>query len=103
MPAILTQAFLLLLLVACVHSSYYTNENASSSSDSFYSLGGATLSPLGTSATSGPIVPAPDGGDENGAVERVRIGRRNQSIYRKPTPVPLSSSVTDVVLLFLVG
>jgi hypothetical protein len=36
------------------------------------------LSPLGTSATNWPIVPAPDGGDdEYGAVERVRIGRGN--------------------------
>jgi hypothetical protein len=43
---------------------------------------------LGTSATSGPIVPAPDGGgdDEYGAVERVSIGRGNRSIQQKTYP-----------------
>jgi hypothetical protein len=43
------------------------------------------LNPLGTSATIGPIVPAPD--DERGAVGRIRIGRGNRSSRRKPAPV----------------
>jgi hypothetical protein len=52
------------------------------------SWGGVRLSPLGTSATNWPIVPAPDD-DECGAVGGIRIGRGNRSTHRKPTPVPL--------------
>jgi hypothetical protein len=40
----------------------------------FVSWGGVRLSPLGTSATNWPIVPAPDD-DECGAVGGMRIGR----------------------------
>jgi hypothetical protein len=47
------------------------------------------LSPLGTSATNWPIVPAPGVRDERGAVGGMRIGRGNPSTRRKPAPVPL--------------
>jgi hypothetical protein len=51
------------------------------------------LSPLGTSATIWPIVPAldneDDDDDECGAVGGMRIGRGNHSTRRKPAPVPL--------------
>jgi hypothetical protein len=40
--------------------------------------GGVRLSPLGTSATNWPIVPAPDDDDECGAVGGMRIWRRNR-------------------------
>jgi hypothetical protein len=50
------------------------------------SWGGVRLSPLGTSVTNWPIVPAPD---ECGAVGGMRIGKGNRSIRRKPAPVPL--------------
>jgi hypothetical protein len=46
------------------------------------------LSPLGTSATNWPVVPAPDD-DECGAVGGMRIGSGNRSTRRKPDPVPL--------------
>jgi hypothetical protein len=46
------------------------------------------LSPLGTSATVSPIVPASDD-DECGAVGGMRIGKGNRSTCRKPAPVPL--------------
>jgi hypothetical protein len=49
------------------------------------------LSPLGTSATNWPIVPAPDDDDECGTVGGMRIGRGNRSTRRKPAPVPLCS------------
>jgi hypothetical protein len=45
---------------------------------SFFSWSGVILSPLGTSATHWPIVPAPDG-DECGAVGEMRIGRGNRN------------------------
>jgi hypothetical protein len=45
------------------------------------------LSPLGTSATIWPIVPAPD--DECGVVDGMRIGRGNRSTQRKPASEPL--------------
>jgi hypothetical protein len=48
------------------------------------------LSPLGTSATNWPIVPAPDDiDDERGAIGGMRIGRGNRDTWRKPAPVPL--------------
>jgi hypothetical protein len=53
------------------------------------SWGGVRLSPLGTSVTNWPIVPAPDDDDECGAVGGMRIGRGNRSTRRKPAPVPL--------------
>jgi hypothetical protein len=56
---------------------------------SFFSWGGVRLSPLGTLATSWPIVQAPADDDECGAVGGMRIGRENRSIWRKPAPVPL--------------
>jgi hypothetical protein len=49
---------------------------------------GVRLSPLGTSPTNWPIVPAPDD-NECGAVDGMRIGKGNRSTRRKPTPVPL--------------
>jgi hypothetical protein len=52
------------------------------------SWGGVRLSPLGTSATVRPIVPASDD-DECGAVGGMRIGRGNRSTRRKPDPVQL--------------
>jgi hypothetical protein len=59
------------------------------------------LSPLGTSATSGPIAPAPGGGDDDddndecGAVGGMRIGRGNRITWRKPAPVILSKIPHD--------
>jgi hypothetical protein len=47
--------------------------------------GGMRLSPLGTSATNWPIVPAP----ECGALGGMRIGKGNRSTWRKPVLVPL--------------
>jgi hypothetical protein len=43
------------------------------------------LSPLGTSATNWPTLPAPD----DGAFRGMRIGRGNRSTRKKPAPVPL--------------
>jgi hypothetical protein len=47
------------------------------------SLGGVTLSPLGTSAINWPIVTE----DQCGAVGEIRLGRGNISNRRKPAPV----------------
>jgi hypothetical protein len=48
------------------------------------------LSPLGTSATNWPIVPAPDDDDDEcGAVGGMRIGRGNRNTRREPALVPL--------------
>jgi hypothetical protein len=48
------------------------------------------VSPLGTSATNWPIVPAPDDEDNKcGAVGGMIIGRGNRSTRRKPARVPL--------------
>jgi hypothetical protein len=63
----------------------------------FYSWGGVRPSPLVTSVTSKPIVPAPDDDDDddNGADDEyrtfdiMRVGKGNRSTRRKPTPVPL--------------
>jgi hypothetical protein len=47
-------------------------------------------SPLSTSATNWPIVPASDvDDDEYAAVGGIRIGRGNRSTRRKPALVPL--------------
>jgi hypothetical protein len=46
------------------------------------------LGPLGTTATSRPIVPAP-GDYDNGEICGMMIGRENRSTRRKPAPVPL--------------
>jgi hypothetical protein len=46
------------------------------------------LSPLGTSVTNWPIVPA-SGDCEDGEFGGMMIGRGNRSTRRKPTPVPL--------------
>jgi hypothetical protein len=53
------------------------------------SSGGVRLSPLGTSATNWPIVPAPDDDVECGAVGGIRIVRGNRSTRRKPFQVTL--------------
>jgi hypothetical protein len=55
------------------------------------SWGGLRLSPLDTSATNWPMVPAPDGDDDDecGAIGGIRIGRGTQSTRRKPALVPL--------------
>jgi hypothetical protein len=51
---------------------------------------GVRLSPLGTSATNWPIVPAPDMiDDECGAFSLIRIGKGNRRTRRKPALVPL--------------
>jgi hypothetical protein len=49
------------------------------------------LGPLGTRASSWPVVPAQmiDVDEECEAVGRMRIGRGNKSARRKPAPVPL--------------
>lgn len=50
------------------------------------------LSPLGTPATSQPVVPAPHSEDDRWMwISRMRTGRGNRSIYRKPASVPLCS------------
>jgi hypothetical protein len=54
------------------------------------SWGGMRLSPLGTSATVRPIVPAPDDRWWWVWSSRIRIGRGNRSTQRKPTAVPLA-------------
>jgi hypothetical protein len=51
------------------------------------SWAGVRLSPLGTSTTNWPIVPAPD--HEYGTYGGMRIGRGNRSIRRKHASVPL--------------
>jgi hypothetical protein len=54
------------------------------------SLGGVSLSPLGTSATVGLLYqPRMLDDDDYGAVGGMRIGRGNRSTRRKPAPVPL--------------
>jgi hypothetical protein len=50
-------------------------------------LSGVRLSPLGTSATIWPIVPAPD--DDCGAIGGMKIGRGNRRTRKKPAPAPL--------------
>jgi hypothetical protein len=52
--------------------------------------GGVQLSPLATSATSGPIVPA-TGDYEDGEFGGMMIGRGKRSTRKRTTPVPLSS------------
>jgi hypothetical protein len=49
---------------------------------------GVRMSPLGTSATIGPIVPAPND-YECGAAGGMRVGKGNRSTQMKPAPVPL--------------
>jgi hypothetical protein len=49
--------------------------------------GGVQLGPLGTAATSRPIVPAP--GEYDDREIGGMIGRGNRSTRRKPAPVPL--------------
>jgi hypothetical protein len=51
---------------------------------------GVRLSPFGTLASVWLAVPAPIDDNESGAVDEMRIGRRNRSTRRKPTPAPLS-------------
>jgi hypothetical protein len=46
------------------------------------------LSPLGTSSTEWPIVPAP-GDCDVGKFGEIKIGRGNRSTRRKPAPAPL--------------
>jgi hypothetical protein len=54
------------------------------------SWGWVRLSPLGTSATNWPIVPARMmDDDECGSVDGIRIGRGNRNTRRKSSPVPL--------------
>jgi hypothetical protein len=50
--------------------------------------GGVHLSPLGTTATNRPTVPAPCDYDD-GEFGGIMIGRGNRSTQRKPAPVPL--------------
>jgi hypothetical protein len=50
--------------------------------------GGVQLGPLGTAATSRPIVPAP-GDYVAGEICGMIIGRGHRSTGRKPAPVPL--------------
>jgi hypothetical protein len=53
-----------------------------------FSLGGARLSPLGTSATVGLLYQPRMIDDDYGAVGGMRIGSGNRSTRRKPAPVP---------------
>jgi hypothetical protein len=50
------------------------------------SWGGVRLSPLGTSATNWPIVPAPDDNNACGAIGGMRIGRGNLSTRGENLP-----------------
>jgi hypothetical protein len=50
--------------------------------------GRVKLGPLGTLATSWPIVPAP-GAYEDGEFGGMMVGKGNRSTQRKPAPVPL--------------
>jgi hypothetical protein len=51
---------------------------------------GVQFGPLGTAATSRPIVPVPGDYDvECGAIGGMRIGRGDRSTRIKPAPVPL--------------
>jgi hypothetical protein len=50
--------------------------------------GGVQLGALGKSATSLPVVPAPDD-YKDGELAGMMIGRGNRSTRRKPAPVPL--------------
>jgi hypothetical protein len=50
--------------------------------------GGVQMGPLGTSATEWLIVPA-SGDYDDGEFGGMKIGRRNRSTRRKPTPAPL--------------
>jgi hypothetical protein len=54
----------------------------------FYLIRIVKLSPLGTSATEWPIVPAP-GDCDDGEFDGMKIGRGNRSTGKKPAPVPL--------------
>jgi hypothetical protein len=47
------------------------------------------LSPLGTAATTGPIVPDPDDDGDCGAISGMKVGRGNRSTLRKPASMPL--------------
>jgi hypothetical protein len=55
------------------------------------------LGPLGTMATSRPIVPAP-GDYDNGEIGGMMIGRGSRSTQRKPAPVPLCPPQTPDAL-----
>jgi hypothetical protein len=55
------------------------------------SLGGARLSPLGTSATNSLLYQPRKIDDECETVGGMRIGRGNRSTQRKPAPVPFCS------------
>jgi hypothetical protein len=59
----------------------------------WYSGGGVQLGPLGTAATSRPIVPAP--GDYDDGEIGGMIGKGNRSTRRKPAPVPLCPPYTS--------
>jgi hypothetical protein len=51
------------------------------------------LGPLGTAATSRPIVPAP-GNYDYGEIGGMMVGKGIRSTRRKPAPVPLCPSQT---------
>jgi hypothetical protein len=59
--------------------------------------GGVQLGPLGTAATSRPILPAPgDYGDEE--IGGMMIGKENRSTRREPAPVSLCPPQTPHAL-----
>jgi hypothetical protein len=58
--------------------------------------GGVQLGPLGTPATSRPIVPAP--GDYDGRNGGMMIGEGNRNTRRKPPPLPLCPPQTSQAL-----
>jgi hypothetical protein len=57
--------------------------------------GGVQLGPLGTTATSRRIVPAPGDYDDR-EIGGTMIGRGNRSTRRKPAPVPLCPPQTPL-------
>jgi hypothetical protein len=59
--------------------------------------GGIQLVPLGNAATNRPIVPTP-GDYDYGEIGGMMIGGGNQSIGRKPAPVPLCPPQTSHAL-----
>jgi hypothetical protein len=58
---------------------------------------GVQLDPLGTAATSWPIVATP-GEYDDGEIGGMMIGKENRSTRRKPAPVPLCPTQTPHAL-----
>jgi hypothetical protein len=77
-----------IVLTLSNRKSFYLSDLGKKMSFFFLSfLGWGETSPLGTSATNSPTVPAPD--DDCGAVGGMRTGRGHRNTRRKPASVPL--------------